>query len=99
MTVKATSKTGLVSPDVFYFGNAVGETGNSPADAEVTPTDVIGVRNNPHTLVQDPAAIDDVYDFNRDRQVNPVDAIIARNNGTSSQTGLQLITPEGQSQP
>ncbi len=93
VTVKATSKTGLVSPDVFYFGNAVGETGNSPTDAEVTPTDVIGVRNNPHTLVQDPAQIDDAYDFNRDRQVGPADAIIARNYGSSSQTALQLITP------
>ena len=92
VTVKATANTGLVADDVFYFGNAIGETGNSGTDAEVTPTDNINVRNNPHTLAVNPAAIDDVCDFNRDKKVGPTDSIICRNNGTSSQTALQLIT-------
>ena len=91
VTVLATANTGLSSSDVFYFGNAIGETGNSAIDAEVTPTDEIAVRNNPHTLAQNPAAIDDNCDFNRDRKVGPADAIIVRNNGTSSPTALQLI--------
>ena len=92
VTVKATGNTGLSTPDVFYFANAIGETGNSPSDAEVTPTDEVGVRNNPHTLALDPAAIDDNCDFNRDRKVGPTDAIICRNNGTSGPTALQLIS-------
>ena len=92
VTVKATGNTGLATPDVFYFGNAIGETGNSPSDAEVTPTDEIAVRNGPHTLALSPAAIDDTCDFNRDRKVGPTDAIIVRDNGTSSPTALQLIT-------
>ncbi len=91
VTVLATGNTGLSSPDVFYFANAIGETGNSPSDAEVTPTDEIGVRNNPHTLGQNPATITDAYDFNRDRKVGPTDAVICRNNGTSSPTALKLI--------
>ncbi len=90
VTVKATSNTGLSTPDVFYWGNAIGETGNSASNTNVTPTDMIGVRNNPHT-VGDPALIDDVYDFNRDRKVGPTDAIIARNNGTNSQTALRVL--------
>ncbi len=92
VTVLATGNTGVSTPDVFYFANAIGETGNSASDANVTPTDVIGVRNNPHTLALDPAAIDDNCDFNRDRKVGPTDAIICRNNGTSGPTALQLIT-------
>jgi len=46
VTVKATVNTGLTANDVFYFGNAVGETGNSPTDAVVNSTDEIAARNN-----------------------------------------------------
>ena len=93
VTVLATANTALPAPYVFYFGNAIGETGNSPSDAKVTPTDEVGVRNNPHTLGVNPATITDAYDFNRDRKVGPTDAVICRNNGTSSPTALQLISP------
>ena len=92
VTVKATANTALASDDVFYFGNALGETGNSASDANVTPTDMIAVRNNTHTLAMSPAPIDDTCDFNRDRKVGPTDAIICRNNGMSSQTALKLIS-------
>ena len=84
--------THIPSSDVFYFGNAIGETGNSTTDAKVTPADAIGVRNNPHSVNTHPAAIDNAYDFNRDKKVGPTDSIIARNNGTNSSTALQLIT-------
>ena len=83
---------GLAEDDVFYFGNAIGDTGNSVADAEVTPTDEIAVRNDPHSLAVNPAGIDDAYDFDRDRKVGPSDSIIARNHGTNTTTALQLIT-------
>ena len=92
LTVKATANTGLTIPDVFYFGNAIGETGNSPSDAEVTPADEIEVRNNPHTLNTNPAGATDTCDFNRDSKVGPTDAIIVRDNGTSSMTALKLIS-------
>jgi uncharacterized protein DUF362 len=91
ITVKANGNTGLTSPYVFYFGNAIGETGNSATDAHVTPTDEIGTRNNPHTLAMAPADILDVYDFNRDGKVGPTDEILARNNATSSGTALILL--------
>ena len=92
VTVLATDNTGLAMPDVFYFGNAVGESGNSPTDALVNATDEIGARNNPHSPFN-PAPIDDPYDFNRDKLVNATDQIIARNNRTSPFTALKLITP------
>ena len=78
---------------MFYFGNAIGETGNSASDAAVTPTDEVDVRNNPHSLGVNPAGISDAYDFNRDKRVSPTDAILARNNGTNPATALKLITP------
>ena len=92
VTVRATSTTGLAEDDVFYLGNAVGESGNALGDALVNATDEIGARNNPHGPFN-PAAINDVYDFNRDRLVNASDQIIARNNRTNPFTALKLIMP------
>ncbi len=85
--------THIPTSDVFYFGSAPGETGNSVTDAEVTPTDEIYVRNNPATLAVSSASISHAGDFNRDKKVGPTDAIICRNNGTNSSTALQLIAP------
>ena len=82
----------MPTADVFYVGNAPGETGNNIGDARVTPTDAINVRNNPHTLSGDPAGIEDVYDFDRNRKVGPTDQVICRDNGTNSGTALNLIT-------
>ena len=93
VTVLATAATGLSSPDVFYFGNAVGESGNSTTDARVNATDEILARNNPRALGQAP--VDFAYDYNRDGKVNATDEIIARNNPTSSLTALQLISVPG----
>jgi len=88
--VKATPETGLAVPDVFYFGNAVGESGNSTTDAMVTTTDEEQARDNTHGLLN-LAAISDPCDFNRDRVVNMADRLIARGNQTDSTTALKLI--------
>ena len=77
---------------MFYFGNAVGESGDSTSDAIVNATDEIGARNNPHSPFS-PAGKDDVYDFNRDKLVNATDQLLARNNRTSPFNVLKLITP------
>jgi len=82
---------GLTDDDVFYFGNAVGETGNSATDTKVNATDKLVARNNPHTFL-DPAPLDDICDFDRDQKVNATDELIARNNGTTFLTDLELIT-------
>jgi hypothetical protein len=92
VTVLATDATGLVENEVFYVGNAVGESGNSTTDALVNATDEIGVRNNPHTPFT-PAPKNDAYDYNRDRLVNATDQIITRNHRTNPFTALRLIKP------
>ena len=91
--VLATSATGLSTPDVFYFGNAIGDTGNSATDAAVTPADQVAVRNNPRTAAN-PATINDPWDFNRDKRVTPTDEIICRNHGASQGSGtcVQMFT-------
>lgn len=62
----------------------------------MTATDQILARNNPH-LFGDPAAIDDTYDFDRDKRVNATDQIIARNNAAFFFNALRLITaPEAE---
>jgi hypothetical protein len=93
VVVLPTEQTGLISADRFYFGNAIGETGNASANAAVTATDEVLVRNSPHTLAYNPASIEDVCDFDRDGKVGPTDAILCRTNGTSvgAGTALELI--------
>jgi len=88
VTIKATSNTALVGPDTFYFGNAIAETGNNPANAVVDLQDDLGART--HKTAFAPAPITSPYDFNRDRRVNATDELIARFNH-SLPPPLQLI--------
>ena len=86
VTVSATENTGLRDPDVFYFGNAVGEAGDQPIHAITNATDEIAARNFVHGPLN-PALVTDPFDYNRDRLVNGTDQIIARNNQTSPADG------------
>ncbi|HUT14492.1 MAG TPA: S8 family serine peptidase, partial [Thermoguttaceae bacterium] len=86
---------GLDRSDVFYFGNAVGEAGNSPTNAQVTVIDMLLARNNPRSLIN-PAPIDFFCDYNRDARVNATDVLLARNNPTGFQSTLKLINLSGQ---
>ena len=92
--VLATSETGLSQPDVFYFGNAPGESGNSDSDAKVNAIDMLMARNNRRGY-RDPAGIEFPYDFDRDARVNAVDMLIARNSQTHFLNALKLIAIPG----
>jgi hypothetical protein len=87
----ADSNTGLGADDLFYFGNAIGDTGNSTANSSVDAFDEILTRANPRSPVN-PAAIDNAFDFNRDKKVDASDQIISRSNRTSVLTALKLIS-------
>ena len=88
--VLPTADTGLTEPDVFYFGNAAGQTGLDDTDTLVNAADVIAIRDNPRGQAN-PAAIDDPHDINRDQSVDATDMILARNNATSPLSALRLI--------
>ena len=80
VTVNAGERTGLSSPDVFFFGNLAGDTGTGAvggaADAvRVDAADVIKTRLH---LGTGGAAALDRYDFNRDGAVDVYDLVIAR---------------------
>ncbi|NQU19748.1 MAG: hypothetical protein HQ567_00585, partial [Candidatus Nealsonbacteria bacterium] len=91
VTVGPTAQCPLPTADVFYFGNAVSEAGDSTADARVTTTDLLLARNNPRDLISGPAAITLPYDFDRDGHVNATDVLLARNNQTNFLSALRLI--------
>jgi hypothetical protein len=90
VTVLATANTGLGSPDVFYFGNAVGEVGNSTTNAVVSSADEALIRLNGRNALN-PAPVDFRYDLNRDRVVASSDQALCRLNATNALNALRLI--------
>ncbi|MCO6455655.1 MAG: hypothetical protein J5I93_10210 [Pirellulaceae bacterium] len=90
VTVLADDTTGLLRNDLFYFGNAVGEAGNSATNTFVNVFDFAGARDNPHNFLNR-AAINDAYDFNRDSLVNVFDLAAVRDNSTNFLTALRLL--------
>ncbi|MHC4294029.1 MAG: DVUA0089 family protein, partial [Planctomycetota bacterium] len=92
LTVLPTANTGLVSPDVFYYGLAIGDTGNSATDAVVDASDRLGCRANLNPGFPTPEPITSPYDFNRDGAVDASDRLIARAHITGFLTALNLIT-------
>jgi L-ascorbate metabolism protein UlaG (beta-lactamase superfamily) len=81
----------LASGSVFYFGHAVGETGNSAANTFVSAADEIAVRTH-HTPAGQSATIDSLYDFNRDALVDAADELLARTNRRLLAGSLKLIS-------
>jgi hypothetical protein len=96
----ANAATGLEHDDVFYFGLAIGDTGadNVGTRVLVNVADAMGARKNPVAL-PDLAAIDNLYDFDRDRDVDQNDQLIARNHPALFNQGLVLISPPAPPQP
>jgi len=94
ISILDTSATGLCAPDIFYFGNAIGESGNSPFDAQVTPLDELVILNDLNSGGPHLVANDSNLDYNRDGWITAADALIAQNglNQTSSLDALKLIT-------
>jgi hypothetical protein len=78
--------------DVFFFGNAVGGSGDGDTvnAAPTNASDELGARNNPHNLAN-PALVTDFYDYNKNRFVDANDQLIARNNPTNLSTQLVKI--------
>ena len=78
VTALSNARTNLARPDVFYFGNLRGETGDAPpgARATVNAFDLYGTRRALFSAVP----IDSRYDFNRDGRVSAADLAAARSN-------------------
>ncbi|HEY8749327.1 MAG TPA: right-handed parallel beta-helix repeat-containing protein [Tepidisphaeraceae bacterium] len=98
ITLNANADTGLSSPDIFYFGNAIGDDGHNLTSAVIDSTNEAGARNDLRTIFA-PATISDKYDFNRDGRVDATDQVIARYAVNSPATALQLFTPPAAADP
>ena len=90
ITTLATTATGLRNEDQFYFGNAIGDTGNSSANAQVSIADQAAIRSHPATFLA-PAALNSRWDINRDQRVGIADEALARSHITTFLTALKLI--------
>jgi hypothetical protein len=90
VTVLATTSTSLSAADVFYFGNAVGDTGNNPGNTLTDALDGALVLANIRP-VGNPAAVDHDFDFNRDGMINALDYAITRDFATSLLNALPLL--------
>jgi Raf kinase inhibitor-like YbhB/YbcL family protein len=88
-------RTGLTSPDVFYFGSAVGESGNETDNANVSITDELLARNNATTGGAN-TPVTSRFDFNRDGRISVIDQLLARNNLTTTATAVKLVVPPQQ---
>ena len=95
VTTLATSATGLLQDDVFYYGSAIGEMFNSTTDTRVNSTDINLVRLN----VGNSVPLTSRFDCTRDRSVNSTDINTVRLNVTSGANVLQLIDLRGLSAP
>src|SRR5205807_186488 len=69
VSVLAQPHLGLVANVTFFFGNTIGDTGDSAGDAQVTSADASRVNSHPANS----ASVTNVYDINRDGAVNTTD--------------------------
>ena len=87
----ANENTGLMDDDVFYFGNAIGDAGDTPLHALVDGSDFAAVRDE----FPFPFPITNPLDFNRDMDVNDLDSALVQDHATNLETALRLITVPG----
>ena len=88
--VKANANTGLAADDVFYFGNSVGETGNSTVK-HVRGRHGLRGRARPSEELPEPVPVDYPYDIDKNSFVDGTDLAIVRDNSTNFLTALKLI--------
>ena len=82
------ARFGLDADDRFYWGSAIGETGDSAQNALVNVTDLLAVRNNMTAT----ATVDNPRDVNKDGVVDPLDANVVLARLTGPLNALRLIT-------
>jgi ELWxxDGT repeat protein len=93
VTVKANSNTGLAQPDVFSFGNLIGETGDGGAAAgwRVSALDLGVVKR----ALNSAAGITAAADANRDGRVNALDLGIVKRNLNPRPVFAAVLAPRG----
>ena len=89
VTVLANANTGLPTPDVFYFGNRIGESGDASRGSTLT-VNAFDRAATLRNLSSSAVPVSNRFDFNRDGRVTSADVLTTRNN--SRGVVLRLIT-------
>jgi hypothetical protein len=90
VTVRADAVTGLLRDDIFYFGNAPGESGNSATNTFVDGTDFAAARDHFRSFLNR-APIYFPFDYNRDSLVDGSDMAVARDYTTNFLPALKRL--------
>jgi uncharacterized delta-60 repeat protein len=95
VTVDAGLATGLAAPDVFYFGNLVGETGDALTKLRVSAADLGAIKRDLNADL----GLTGRTDFNRDGRVNALDLGLAKSNLNRSLAALSAPAPAAPAPP
>ena len=85
--------TGLSTPDVFYFGNVVGDGADPSSPGTARPADVLRTRL---AMGRGPSGLTNSADYNKDGRVNSLDLAIVRR---AVHQSLPLLTAPAASAP
>jgi beta-glucanase (GH16 family) len=94
VSVRADADTGLAAPDVFYFGNLMGEAGEGEA-AAVGAADALAVRRS----LGRTSSLEGDFDFDRDGRVGRSDMWVARSNAEATLFGRSPFAEDLPSAP
>jgi hypothetical protein len=86
------TNTGLAASDVFYFGNAKGDTGSgdTTSTAPVSSADVTQVQTHQNTLGAN-IPLTNIFDMNKDGLASSADITVIQTNQTTASTALKKI--------
>ncbi len=95
VTVKATAATGLVTPDVFYFGSLAGDVVNNTSVFRVNASDVAATRQLISSGNANSVPVTQAEDVDKTGRVNATDTGLVRQRSTGIEglVGLTLPTP------
>jgi hypothetical protein len=91
VTIKAGASTGLISDDVFYFGNQIADVAGTTAAGETVSVDALDFADIQLNQGFGRDDINNPYDIDRSGRVNSFDLLDARLNQVSDQ-GLRMLS-------
>jgi hypothetical protein len=99
VTVKATDRTGLAAPDVFYFGSLVGDVGDTTAGMTQSRINVLDLAQVKKSLPNNNVFMTSRFDIDRDGKINATDLSVIKSNLYATLEMLDLSAVPGRRRP
>jgi hypothetical protein len=93
VTVKATDRTGLSAPDVFYFGNLAGDVGDTTPGMTQSRINVLDLAQVKKNLPNNNVFMTSRFDIDRDGKINATDLSVIKSNLYATLEMLDLSAP------